>query len=422
MGGPQVNGLQLLAAGQLDVVMADALQVVSAVEQSVPLTAIAATFQKNPTAIIAHPGVAKLQELKGKPIAIGAASKRPSGLAQATVRFTDDRSGRMHSASSPSRGSALSQQGFATRAFSIEKAVSSSFPCWRTWATRPIRGVGGKRDTLGKRSDALAPPCAPRRKAGRAISRTLLRQRAHQARQPEMSDALLAYSHRKMKEYAIVAGGDAATAGLLTMTDARWTQTIDFLRSAGLTKPGTDYATAYTLSVVRDVKVCPDRNHRCRRSDVRCHRRRRTQDLSHGSTGAGDGGLTVQRGEFVTLLGPSGCGKTTLLNLMAGLIEPSAGTLRWWNEDFGATGGPGRPARHGVSGAGARAVGAHRYQRSRRSISPDWRAPTRTAMLGRRSIWSACPTSRGTCRGNYPAACKCGHRSRARSSPRRICC
>ena len=47
----------------------------------------------------------------------------------------------------------------------------------------------------------------------------------------------------------------------------------------------------------------------------------------------------MQRGEFVTLLGPSGCGKTTLLNLMAGLIEPSAGTLRWWGDTFAATGG-----------------------------------------------------------------------------------
>jgi NitT/TauT family transport system ATP-binding protein len=42
------------------------------------------------------------------------------------------------------------------------------------------------------------------------------------------------------------------------------------------------------------------------------------------------------------LLGPSGCGKTTLLNLMAGLIEPSAGSLRWWGDGFDATGGPGR--------------------------------------------------------------------------------
>ena len=76
MGGPQVNGLQLLAAGQLDVVMGDALQVLSAVEQNVPVTAVAATFQKNPTVIIAHPGVAKLEDLKGKPIAVSAGEQR----------------------------------------------------------------------------------------------------------------------------------------------------------------------------------------------------------------------------------------------------------------------------------------------------------------------------------------------------------
>jgi NitT/TauT family transport system substrate-binding protein len=46
MGGPQVNGLQLLAAGQLDVAMADALQVLRG-RAGVPVTAIAATFQKN---------------------------------------------------------------------------------------------------------------------------------------------------------------------------------------------------------------------------------------------------------------------------------------------------------------------------------------------------------------------------------------
>ncbi len=38
--------------------------------------------------------------------------------------------------------------------------------------------------------------------------------------------------------------------------------------------------------------------------------------------------LEVASGEFVALIGPSGCGKTTLLNMVGGLIEPVAGTVR----------------------------------------------------------------------------------------------
>jgi NitT/TauT family transport system ATP-binding protein len=38
--------------------------------------------------------------------------------------------------------------------------------------------------------------------------------------------------------------------------------------------------------------------------------------------------LTVERGEFVTLLGPSGCGKSTLLKMVAGLTSCTSGEIR----------------------------------------------------------------------------------------------
>lgn len=37
--------------------------------------------------------------------------------------------------------------------------------------------------------------------------------------------------------------------------------------------------------------------------------------------------LSVAKGEFITLLGSSGCGKTTILNIIAGLLSPDAGTV-----------------------------------------------------------------------------------------------
>ncbi|MFX9193216.1 ATP-binding cassette domain-containing protein, partial [Acinetobacter baumannii] len=38
---------------------------------------------------------------------------------------------------------------------------------------------------------------------------------------------------------------------------------------------------------------------------------------------------TIGQGEFVCVVGPSGCGKTTMLRLIAGLFQPSAGRVTY---------------------------------------------------------------------------------------------
>ncbi len=48
--------------------------------------------------------------------------------------------------------------------------------------------------------------------------------------------------------------------------------------------------------------------------------------------------FSVQEAEFVCIVGPSGCGKSTLLKLLAGLLEPSTGELRFSSEPA-----PGQP-------------------------------------------------------------------------------
>jgi len=39
--------------------------------------------------------------------------------------------------------------------------------------------------------------------------------------------------------------------------------------------------------------------------------------------------LTVNEGDFISLLGPSGCGKSTALRLISGLMPPTAGRIVW---------------------------------------------------------------------------------------------
>jgi spermidine/putrescine transport system ATP-binding protein len=53
--------------------------------------------------------------------------------------------------------------------------------------------------------------------------------------------------------------------------------------------------------------------------------------------------LTIESGEFFSVLGPSGCGKTTVLRLVAGFLEPTEGMVRIGGRDMRGLGPDRRP-------------------------------------------------------------------------------
>ena len=48
--------------------------------------------------------------------------------------------------------------------------------------------------------------------------------------------------------------------------------------------------------------------------------------------------FTLKEGELLTVLGPSGCGKTTLLNIAAGFLRPTSGSITLGSNEINGPG------------------------------------------------------------------------------------
>lgn len=262
-GGPQINGLQLLLAGQIDLFMGYDIQSIKVLEQDLPVVTVAATFQKDPTVIISHPGVTRLEELKGRPIAIGSVSDNTFWpWLKARYGYEDSQKRPYAFSVQPFLADKrLSQQGYLTsEPYSIEKAgVKPAVFLLADHGYPPYaETVVVTRAMLAKRRDAIRRfVLASAEGWKRYLADPRPGNRLIKQDNPQMEDDLIAFGVRRMKEFGIVTGGDAATQGILTMTDARWKRTFDFMVAAGLVKPGIDHRKAYTLDLVRDIRVLP---------------------------------------------------------------------------------------------------------------------------------------------------------------------
>ncbi len=264
-GGPNTNNRILMTVGKLDFfISANTLESFDAVAQNVPIVDVAAMFQKDPQVLIVHPdrGIDKLADLKKLTIFVS-----PEGMSsyfqwlRADYGFKDSQIKPYTFNPQPflaDKNSAM--QGYVTsEPFAIEKAAGfkpkvflladEGFAGYSTLIETRREIIEKKPSIVQRFVDASIVGWYNYIYGDNAPANALIKKQ-----NPEMTDALLAYSVAKMKEYGIVDSGDALTLGLGAMTDSRVKNFFDEMVRAGVVKAGLDYRKSYTLQFV-DKKV-----------------------------------------------------------------------------------------------------------------------------------------------------------------------
>ena len=257
-GGPNNNNRTLLIAGKLDFFMsANTLQSFDAVANNVPLVTVAAMFQKDPQVFLTHPEskVTKLEDLK--PLTLFVSKEGVSSYFQwlkSEYGFSEEKVRPYTFNAQPflaDRQSAM--QGYVTsEPFAVEKSAEFKpgiilladygFNTYSTLIETRRDFADKKPDLVQRFVDAsivgwyhyLYGDNAP----GNAMIKKL---------NPEMTDALLAYSVATMKQYGIVDSGDTLRDGIGAMTDARIANFFDKMVRAGVVRSDIDFRKAYTL-------------------------------------------------------------------------------------------------------------------------------------------------------------------------------
>jgi NitT/TauT family transport system substrate-binding protein len=259
-GGPQINQTQLLAAGRLDfAIVSNSFLPLNVVQQKIPLVAVAALFQKDPTVLIAHRGAGykDLASLKDRPIMIGGDTRVGWWLfLKARFDYTDAqiRPYTFNLAPFLTNPQAIQQGYLTSEPFLIKQAGSD--PQVFLLADAGYASYGSLVETSTKLAhdnpglvqrfvDASIEGWYAYLYGDPAPANALIKKD-----NPDQNDALLAYARTTMKSHGIVDSGDSKTLGIGAMTDTRWHAFFAVMSKQGLYPAAMDYRQAYTLRFV----------------------------------------------------------------------------------------------------------------------------------------------------------------------------
>lgn len=259
-GGPNVNNRILLPVSKIDFFMsANTLQAFDAVEHNIPTVVVAASFQKDPQVLIAHPGMAdKFGDLKKLTLFVskeGMAGyfqwlKADFGFDESKVKpytfnpqpFLADKNSAMQGYVTSEPFAIEHQAHFKPKVFLL---ADQGFNSYSTLIETRLDLVEKRPDLVQRFVDASTIGWYHYIYGDSRPGNALIKQQ-----NPEMTDALLANSIAKMKEYGIVDSGDSLKLGIGAMTDARMKSFFDKMVRAGVVKASLDFKRAYTLQFV----------------------------------------------------------------------------------------------------------------------------------------------------------------------------
>ena len=259
-GGPQVNHAQLLAAGVLDFnIASNSFVPLNFVREKIPMVAVAAIFQKDPSVLIAHPGQGNdsLAALKGKPIMISGDTRVTSWLfLKQKFGYTDDQIRPYTFSAAPflADNKAIQQGYLTSEPFTIEKEgvhpvvmllADAGYGSYGALIETSEKLVREKPDLVQRFVDASIEGWYSYLYGDPAPGNALIKRD-----NPEMTDALLAFGRDKMKEHGIIDSGETKTNGISAMSEARWRDFFDTTTKAGLYPADMDFRKAYTLQFV----------------------------------------------------------------------------------------------------------------------------------------------------------------------------
>jgi len=259
MGGPQVNGTQLLMGGAIDFFMGYGSLAIKSIEEGIPTVTVASIFQKDPQIIMAHPGTAEtLADLKGRPVFISAAANTTFWpFLRAKFDFTDDMIRPYNFNPGPFLADETAgQQGYlSSEPLKVAKEggfeptvfllADEGYSPYSTTIECKQELVEQNPDLVQRFVDASIKGWYSYLEGDPSPANELIKQD-----NPEMTDEQIAYGIEKMKEYGIVISGDAESLGIGAMTEERWQDFFDTMASEEVFSPDTDFTQAYTLDFI----------------------------------------------------------------------------------------------------------------------------------------------------------------------------